>query len=125
MPGPSSCGCGQPRLSAVGRLLGKKTEPRSHLDTSDYFNGAATTQIFESSRSRIGFVVGAGTEWSFAPNWSFFSEFMYMGLEKDNQNFACCDLRRGRNRHAIPLRILGNDGGCGTWLSIDYISNMK
>ncbi|MGB7694274.1 MAG: hypothetical protein WBM12_15540, partial [Pseudolabrys sp.] len=47
------------------------------------------TQVFQHSRTPWGFVVGAGTEWSFAPNWSLVSEFLYMGFERNSQSFAC------------------------------------
>ena len=30
----------------------------------------------------VGFVSGGYTEWSFAPNWSFVSEFLYMGFRR-------------------------------------------
>jgi outer membrane immunogenic protein len=86
-----------------------------------YFNGAATTQIFESSRSRIGFVVGAGTEWSFAPNWSFFSEFMYMGFEKDRQNFACSVAATcGGAAVGTPFRFEFNDSMWVSRIGLNY-----
>ena len=44
---------------------------------------------FSTSRTRFGYVVGAGTEWAINQNWSLVSEFMYMGFEKDDRNFAC------------------------------------
>jgi outer membrane immunogenic protein len=51
--------------------------------------GAVFSQAFASSRTRWGYAIGAGTEWSFGGNWSLVSEFMYLGFEKDEQNYAC------------------------------------
>lgn len=56
---------------------------------SDLFRPPNATQVFQHSRTPWGFVVGAGTEWSFAPNWSLVSEFLYMGFERNSQSFAC------------------------------------
>jgi len=47
------------------------------------------TQDFSNSRTRFGYAIGAGTEWSFAGNWSLVSEFMYLGFEKDEQSYLC------------------------------------
>jgi len=44
-------------------------------------------EAYSSSATKLGFVVGAGTEWSLNQNWSITSEFLYMGFEKDNQTF--------------------------------------
>jgi outer membrane immunogenic protein len=47
------------------------------------------SQQFTSTNWRVGYALGLGTEWQFAPNWSLGSEFMYMGFQKDEQTFAC------------------------------------
>ncbi len=52
-------------------------------------NGPAPTVTVTFDSTRVGFVVGAGTEWSFAGNWSFVSEFLYMGFQKDNASLVC------------------------------------
>ena len=47
------------------------------------------SQAFSSSDTKLGFAIGAGTEWALSPNWSIQSEFLYMGFEKDNKSYAC------------------------------------
>lgn len=51
--------------------------------------GGGASQVFSETRWRSGFVVGAGTEWAINNSWSFGSEFLYIGLQKDDQAFAC------------------------------------
>lgn len=41
-----------------------------------------------SSKTALGFVIGAGTEWALNQNWSINSEFLYMGFEKDSPTYA-------------------------------------
>jgi outer membrane immunogenic protein len=53
--------------------------------------GVRNFETFSSSATRLGWVIGAGTEWSINQNWSLVSEFMYMGFEKDNQTYACAN----------------------------------
>jgi outer membrane immunogenic protein len=48
----------------------------------------ATTAVFSSSRTRLGWTAGVGTEWAFAPNWSLKSEFLYMRFQRDEPSFA-------------------------------------
>ena len=40
------------------------------------------------SATRVGFVVGAGFEWAFAPGWSVFSEAGYDGFHSRNVTFS-------------------------------------
>jgi outer membrane immunogenic protein len=47
---------------------------------------------FSHSKTRHGLAVGAGTEWSFANNWSINSEFLYMAFERDRRAFNCATL---------------------------------
>ena len=56
-----------------------------------FHNGGApgNTVSFSNSDTRWGFVVGAGTEWSLSPNWSFVGEVLYMGFKKDTQTIVC------------------------------------
>ncbi len=49
----------------------------------------AFVQSYSSDATRLGFVVGVGTEWAWTQNWSVNSEILYMGFEKDNQTFSC------------------------------------
>ena len=60
---------------------------RNHIYTSGF--APISQQVFDSSRTRLGFVVGAGTEWALNANWSINSEILYMGFEKDNQAYSC------------------------------------
>jgi outer membrane immunogenic protein len=50
---------------------------------------APFTETFSNSRTRVGFAVGAGAEWSFAGNWSINSEFLYMAFERDRRALNC------------------------------------
>jgi outer membrane immunogenic protein len=47
------------------------------------------TDSFSDHRTRVGFAVGAGTEWSFGSNWSINTEFLYMAFERDRRAFNC------------------------------------
>ena len=52
--------------------------------TFNYFeDGPATNGIFTSSKTKVGWTAGVGTEWAFAPNWTLKSEFLYMRFEQD------------------------------------------
>jgi outer membrane immunogenic protein len=55
----------------------------------DVGTGAFFSQTFSSSKTRLGFAVGAGAEWALGPNWSIVSEILYMGFEKDNPGYVC------------------------------------
>lgn len=50
--------------------------------------GARAATVTDSS-TRVGFAVGAGTEWNLGNNWSFGSEFLYLGFQKDELSFTC------------------------------------
>jgi outer membrane immunogenic protein len=56
------------------------------------FVATPDTERFSDHRTRFGFAVGAGTEWSFANNWSINSEFLYMAFERDRRAFNCATL---------------------------------
>jgi outer membrane immunogenic protein len=47
-----------------------------------------TSVTFNANRSRWGWTAGVGSEWQFAPNWSFKSEFLYMRFVRDEQTFT-------------------------------------
>lgn len=51
--------------------------------------GGIWTQTFSNSKTKLGFVIGAGTEWAWTQNVSITSEFLYMGFEKDTPSFTC------------------------------------
>ena len=44
---------------------------------------------FSDEKTRWGWTVGFGTEWSFAPNWSFKSEVLYARFEKEENTLTC------------------------------------
>jgi outer membrane immunogenic protein len=50
----------------------------------------AVTGLVEAvaTKTRTGYVVGGGFEWMFWQNWSFFTEFNYMGFGNRNITFA-------------------------------------
>lgn len=50
-------------------------------------NGVAI-ETFNSDKTRVGWAVGAGTEWAFAPNWTLMSEFLYIGFEDKTSTFT-------------------------------------
>jgi len=87
-----------------------------------YFRPAgAVTAVFETDRTRLGFVVGVGTEWSFAPNWSFVSEVLYMGFEKDEQTFNCPSVAFcGGGSVGLPHRFEFTDTVWATRIGINY-----
>ena len=44
---------------------------------------------FSDEKTRWGWTMGFGTEWSFAPNWSFKSEVLYARFEKEEKTHIC------------------------------------
>jgi outer membrane immunogenic protein len=52
----------------------------------DFFNNAGA-QVGEVSNTRTGWTVGGGAEWMFAPHWSVFAEYNFMGF--GTQNVTC------------------------------------
>ena len=47
-------------------------------------------QVGEASNDRTGWTVGASVEWMFAPNWSAFAEYNFMGFGTQGVNFTGC-----------------------------------
>jgi outer membrane immunogenic protein len=54
-----------------------------------FFNGPGA-QIGELSNDRTGWTVGAGAEWIFAPHWSVFAEYNFMGFGTRSAAFTAC-----------------------------------
>ena len=52
----------------------------------DFFNNAGA-QVGEVSNTRTGWTVGGGAEWMFAPHWSVFAEYNFMGF--GTQDVTC------------------------------------
>jgi opacity protein-like surface antigen len=47
-------------------------------------------QVGEISNDRTGWTVGGGAEWMFAPRWSVFAEYNFMGFGTQSASFAAC-----------------------------------
>jgi outer membrane immunogenic protein len=47
-------------------------------------------QVGETSNDRTGWTVGAGVEWGFAPHWSVFAEYNFMGFGTQSATFTGC-----------------------------------
>ena len=52
----------------------------------EFFNNAGA-QVGEVSNTRTGWTVGGGAEWMFAPHWSVFAEYNFMGF--GTQDVTC------------------------------------
>jgi outer membrane immunogenic protein len=48
-------------------------------------------QLGETSNDRTGWTVGAGVEWMFAPQWSVFAEYNFMGFGTQSATFTGCN----------------------------------
>jgi outer membrane immunogenic protein len=60
----------------------------THDNTSIYGFGPPPFLSETASASRLGWVAGAGVEWMFAPCWSVFGEYNYVGLGTKNATFV-------------------------------------
>jgi len=54
-----------------------------------FFDGAGA-QIGELSNERTGWTAGGGAEWMFAPHWSVFAEYNFMGFGTRSAAFPAC-----------------------------------
>jgi outer membrane immunogenic protein len=54
-----------------------------------FFDGSGA-QLGEASNNRTGWTVGAGVEWRFAPQWSAFVEYNFMGFGTQSVTFTGC-----------------------------------
>jgi outer membrane immunogenic protein len=54
-----------------------------------FFNGAGG-EIGELSNHRTGWTAGGGVEWMFAPHWSVFAEYNFMGFGTRSSAFTVC-----------------------------------
>ena len=52
-------------------------------------NPALNQGPFTDEKTRWGWTMGFGTEWKFAPNWSFKSEVLYARFETDESTRTC------------------------------------
>lgn len=62
---------------------------------------------FAESQTWTGWAVGAGVEWIFAPNWSLFGEYNYVGLGNKNSCFVArsCENILGQAHGGIGERL--------------------
>jgi outer membrane immunogenic protein len=58
-------------------------------NTDITFNSAGS-QVGELSNNRTGWTLGAGVEWMFAPHWSVFAEYNFMGFGTQSATFTGC-----------------------------------
>jgi outer membrane immunogenic protein len=47
-------------------------------------------QVGELTNDRTGWTVGGGAEWMFAPHWSVFAEYNFMGFGTRSEAFTAC-----------------------------------
>jgi len=59
-------------------------------NTSITFLDGSGAQLGEASNDRTGWTVGAGVEWRFAPQWSVFAEYNFMGFGAQSATFTGC-----------------------------------
>jgi outer membrane immunogenic protein len=56
-----------------------------HSSVSNVYNPTTFGNFFgTSSDTRFGWVVGAGVEWAFSPNWSVKGEYLHVDLGSSN-----------------------------------------
>jgi outer membrane immunogenic protein len=58
-------------------------------NTDITFNSAGS-QVGELSNNHTGWTLGAGVEWMFAPHWSVFAEYNFMGFSTQTATFTGC-----------------------------------
>jgi outer membrane immunogenic protein len=59
-------------------------------NTNITFLDGSGAQLGETSNDRTGWIVGAGVEWMFAPQWSVFAEYNFMGFGTQSATFTGC-----------------------------------
>jgi outer membrane immunogenic protein len=59
-------------------------------NTNITFLDGSGAQLGETSNDRTGWTVGAGVEWRFAPQWSVFAEYNFMGFGTQSATFTGC-----------------------------------
>jgi outer membrane immunogenic protein len=68
-------------------------------------------------KTRWGWTLGFGTEWQFAPNWSFKSEVLYALFEKDEKTFTCLAFC---GPAGLPVRLEHQDSVWVSRIGINY-----
>jgi len=59
-------------------------------NTNITFLDGSGAQLGETSNDRTGWTVGAGVEWMFAPQWSLFAEYNFIGFGTQSATFTGC-----------------------------------
>jgi outer membrane immunogenic protein len=59
-------------------------------NTNITFLTGSSAQVGETSNDGTGWTVGAGVEWMFAPQWSVFAEYNFMGFGTQSATFTGC-----------------------------------
>ena len=59
-------------------------------NTNITFLDGSGAQLGQASNDRTGWTVGAGVEWMFAPQWSVFAEYNFMGFGTQSATFTGC-----------------------------------
>jgi outer membrane immunogenic protein len=59
-------------------------------NTNITFLTGSSAQVGETSNDGTGWTVGAGVEWMFAPHWSVFAEYNFMGFGTQSATFTGC-----------------------------------
>ncbi len=76
------------------------------------------TATFSDDSAQVGFVVGFGTSWNLGNNWSFGTEVLYMGFQKDQVTLSCAGCGGGFNN--LPFRYEFNDSIWVTRFNLNY-----
>ena len=59
-------------------------------NTNITFLTGSGAQVGEASDTHAGWTAGAGVEWMFAPHWSVFAEYNFMGFRTQSTTFTGC-----------------------------------
>ena len=73
---------------------------------------------FTDEKTRWGWTMGFGTEWAFAPNWSFKSEVLYARFETEESTCTCRSARL--RRPDLPVRFEHDSSAWVTRIGINY-----
>jgi outer membrane immunogenic protein len=75
------------------------------------------SESFSDDKTRWGWVMGFGTEWQFAPSWSFKSEVLYARFETEEATGTCTLLCGGV---PTPVRFEHDSSAWVTRIGINY-----
>ena len=75
------------------------------------------SEAFSDEKTRWGWTMGFGTEWQFAPNWSFKSEVLYARFETAERTHTCVVLCGGV---PTPFRFEHDSSAWVTRIGVNY-----